>query len=171
MHDSTAFAYGLEQPGHDAEIETIHAEAFGPGRFARAAFRIREGGPHDMALSFAATNPALGEIAGSVRLTCVTIGGRTGALLLGPLAVRPAYKNIGIGRKLMGIAVDAARAAGHDLVVLVGDPPYYAPFGFKPVPRSQMVFPGPVDPKRVLACELKEGVLAGFSGAIRHAAA
>lgn len=168
MHSSTAFIYGLEQPGHDAEIEQIHAEAFGPGRFARAAFRIREGGPHDPALSFAATDPVSGEIAGSVRLTHVAIGGKTGALLLGPLAVRPRYKNIGIGRKLMGIAVDAARAAGHDLVVLVGDPPYYAPFGFKPVPQGQIVFPGPVDPRRVLACELKDGVLAGFAGPIRH---
>lgn len=169
MHSSTAFIHGLEQPGQNAEIETIHAEAFGPGRFARAAFRIREGGPHDPTLSFVTTNPASGEIAGSVRLTHVAIGGKTGALLLGPLAVRPRYKNIGIGRRLMAIGVDAARAAGHDLVVLVGDPPYYAPFGFKPVPHGQILFPGPVDPRRVLACELKEGALAAFSGAIRHA--
>lgn len=35
-------AYLPEQPAHDLEIEHINAEAFGPGRFARAAYKIRE---------------------------------------------------------------------------------------------------------------------------------
>ena len=101
--------YLPETPAHDAEIEHINEEAFGPGRFARAAYKIREGGPHERALSFVAIHD--GNVIASVRLTRIAAGeGR--ALLLGPLAVRPAFKNLGIGRRLVAIALDAAGKAG-----------------------------------------------------------
>src|SRR6187397_1921605 len=125
-------AYLPEQPAHEPEIEHINAEAFGPGRFARAAYKIREGGPHERALSFVATYD--GAVIASVRMTRVAAGeGR--ALLLGPLAVRPDYKNLGIGRQLVRIAVVAAQDAGAAVVVLVGDEPYYGPLGFSRVRR------------------------------------
>ncbi|HWF95488.1 MAG TPA: N-acetyltransferase, partial [Xanthobacteraceae bacterium] len=56
---------------------------------------------------------------------------------------------------------------GHQLVVLVGDEPYYAKSGFKRVPEGRAVMPGPVDPARVLVCELGEGAFANVSGPIR----
>ncbi len=76
------------------------------------------------------------------------------ALLLGPLAVRPDYKNLGIGRKLVRIAVEAAEKAGAAAVMLVGDEPYYGPLGFRRVPRGQLSMPRPVDLDRILAVEL-----------------
>ncbi|MCT7374772.1 GNAT family N-acetyltransferase [Chelativorans salis] len=156
-----------EDPAHDAEIEHINAEAFGPGRFTRAAYKIREGGPHERALSFVALNA--GHVVASVRLTRIAAGeGR--ALLLGPLAVRPVYKNKGIGKKLVKIAVEAAREVGAGAVVLVGDEPYYGPLGFKRIPPGQLRMPRPVDPNRLLAVELKEGALAALSGKVTHAA-
>ncbi len=159
--------YVAESPAHDAEIETINAEAFGPGRFTRAAYRIREGGPHLRELSHVALRG--GEVVASVRMTPIAAGaGR--ALLLGPLAVRPAWKNLGIGKKLVMIALEQARQAGWKLVILVGDAPYYRPLGFgKVVPHGQLVMPRPVDPHRLLACELEEGSLAGFRGEVTHA--
>lgn len=158
-------AYLPEQPAHDAEIEHINAEAFGPGRFARAAYRIREGGPHERALSFVAVHE--GAVIASVRLTRIAAGeGR--ALLLGPLAVRPDYKNLGIGRKLVRIAVEAAGNAGWGAVVLVGDEPYYGPLGFSRIPRGQVSMPRPVDLSRVLAYELKPGAMATLTGMIDH---
>ena len=158
--------YLPEQPAHDPEIDDINAEAFGPGRFAKAAYRIREGGPHERQFSFVAVDD--GVVIASVRMTRIAAGqGR--ALLLGPLAVRPKFKNLGIGRKLVAIACDAARAAGHGLVVLVGDEPYYGPLGFKRIPRGQVTMPRPVDANRMLANELKQGALAAFSGAADHA--
>jgi predicted N-acetyltransferase YhbS len=158
-------AYLLEQPAHDAEIEHINAEAFGPGRFARAAYKIREGGSHERALSFVAVYG--GAVIASVRLTRIAAGeGR--ALLLGPLAVRPDYKNLGIGRKLVRIAVEAAGKAGWGAVVLVGDEPYYGPLGFLRIPRGQVSMPRPVDLDRVLAIELKPGAVAGLKGMIDH---
>lgn len=156
-----------ELASHDPEIEDINAEAFGPGRFARAAYHIREGGPHRRDLSFVALVD--GKVIASVRMTPIAAGaGR--ALLLGPLAVRPTYKNLGIGKKLVAIALEAARADGWQLVILVGDAPYYAPLGFsRVVPRGQLVMPRPVDPARMLACELTPGALDGFAGGVVHA--
>jgi predicted N-acetyltransferase YhbS len=135
-------AYLPEQPAHDPEIEHINAEAFGPGRFARAAYKIREGGPHERALSFVAVYQ--GAVIASVRMTRIAAGeGR--ALLLGPLAVRPDHKNLGIGKKLVRISVEAARKADAGSVILVGDEPYYGPLGFDRVPRGQLSMPRPVD--------------------------
>jgi predicted N-acetyltransferase YhbS len=158
--------YLPETPAHDAEIEHINEEAFGPGRFARAAYKIREGGPHEQALSFVAVHD--GAVIASVRLTRVAAGeGR--AVLLGPLAVRPAFKNLGIGRRLVAIALEAAEKAGAAAVVLVGDEPYYGPLGFKRIPRGQVSMPRPVDLDRILAVEIEPGSLAHFKGEVCHA--
>lgn len=144
-------------------IERLHERAFGPGRFARTAFRLREGGSHDFTLSFTATVGTL--LVGSVRLSPIWAG-EIRALVLGPLTVEPAFKDRGIGAALMTRALDSARAAGHPLVLLVGDEPYYARFGFRTIPPGQLRLPGPVDPGRFLACELTEGALAKARGPV-----
>lgn len=162
----TEIVYLPEDPAHGPAIEEINAEAFGPGRYTRAAYRIREGGPHDMELSFVAATPA-GEVVGSVRMTHVSAGAGT-ALLLGPLAVRPAHKNVGIGRKLVQLAIEAAKAAGQSAVLLVGDAPYYGPLGFARLPNGQILMPGPVDPHRMLGLEIAEGALGRLKGPLVH---
>lgn len=160
-------AYLPEDPSHDDAIEAINAEAFGPGRFARAAQAIRDGGAHDRALSFVACHG--GEIIASVRMTPIRAGGGRGHLL-GPLAVKPAWKSKGVGRRLVALALEAAKAAGSGVVVLVGDEPYYGPLGFRQLPFGQVVMPRPVDPARLLACELTAGAAAALHGTIEHAA-
>jgi len=157
--------YLPEAPAHDPEIEEINAEAFGPGRFVRAAYHIREGGPHERQLSFVAMHD--GAVVASVRMTRVAAGeGR--ALMLGPLAVKPAYKNIGIGRRLVKMALEAAGEAGTGSVILVGDEPYYGPLGFKRIPRGQISMPRPVDLARLLAVEIKPGTVAMLTGMVDH---
>ena len=158
--------YLPEIPAHDPEIDAINEEAFGPGRFARAAYKIREGGPHERALSFVAADGDT--VIASVRMTRISAGeGR--ALLLGPLAVRPAYKNLGIGRKLVAMALKAANEAGWPAVVLVGDAPYYEPLGFRKVPRGRLSMPRPVDYDRLLVHEIVPGAMETPSGEVDHA--
>ncbi|WP_068088552.1 GNAT family N-acetyltransferase [Polycladidibacter stylochi] len=128
-------------------IEHIQEEAFGPGRFVRTAARLREGVACDMQLSF--TGLIHGEIAGSVRLTPITIGEQA-AMLLGPLAVRPPYKSKGLGRALLHTAHMAAKERGVSAVLLVGDYAYYGPHGYAQVPIGQIGLGGPVDPNRIL---------------------
>jgi predicted N-acetyltransferase YhbS len=155
--------YLTEDASHDAVIELINAEAFGPGRHTRAAARIREQGPHDRSLSFVCADN--GETIGSVRMTPVLAGG-VKAHMLGPLAVRPSHKCMGIGRELVRIAIEAARRGGSQAVILIGDPPYYCQLGFETVAYKALNFPGPVDPHRVLVYPLIGDVHAGLKGDI-----
>ncbi|MCX2725835.1 GNAT family N-acetyltransferase [Roseibium salinum] len=150
----TTWVIRPEDASDTTAIEDLQAEAFGPGRFARTAFRIREGVPHRPDLSFVGV--AGSRVAGSIRLTPITIG-ETVALLLGPLTVSPDFKNRGLGKALMRTAMDAAAGAGDKVVLLVGDAPYYSPFGFTQVPFGRITLPGPVDPARLLIALLDGG--------------
>jgi predicted N-acetyltransferase YhbS len=151
-----------ETPDYADDIEKLHERGFGPGRFARSAFRLREGAGSLAHLSFIARVGTL--LVGSVRLSPIRIGG-TSAVLLGPLAVEPAFMNRGIGTALMKAALDAAKADGHKLVLLVGDEPFYGKLGFRRVPRGQVTLPGPVDPDRLLVSELQPDAFDGVQGA------
>ncbi len=152
-----------EQPIDFEAIERLHERAFGPGRFARTASRLREGAPHLLDLSFTAMVGTL--LVGSIRLTPV-MAGKEPALMLGPLAVEPAFESRGIGAALMGRALEAAKAKGHTLVLLVGDEPYYSRFGFKRIPPQDLQLPGPVNPARFLGLELEEGAMARARGLV-----
>jgi predicted N-acetyltransferase YhbS len=149
-----------------AEIDRLDERAFGPGRFTRTAYRLREGVPPDASLSFVARIGTF--LVGANRMTPIRCGA-TKALLLGPLTVEPAFQLRGIGEALMERSLDAARAVGHTLVVLVGDEPYYARVGFKRVPAGRLTMPGPVDPDRLLYCELVAGTFDGVHGKIGRA--
>ena len=152
-----------EQPSDDAQIEMLHRAAFGPGRYARAAFRVREQAPHDPALSFVTERE--GALIASVRMTAIRVGEARG-LLLGPLVVDPCCKNMGYGKALLCLALEKAGGAGCSFVILVGDAPYYGPFGFKPLPAAAVRMPGPVDPARLLVAELQPGATDGLSGMV-----
>lgn len=155
------FSFRLESPADSAEIEALHAEAFGPGRFARAAFRLREDVPHLPALSFVAVVDE--GVAASVRLTPIRIGDRP-ALLLGPLAVKPSFKGRGAGKQLVRMAAEAARNDGHSVLLLVGDLPYYGPLGFEQLAPHAITMPAAVDPERVLVAGLVPGALDRLGG-------
>jgi predicted N-acetyltransferase YhbS len=159
--NSPSFAYRLEQAADAAAIGVLHAVTMGPGRFARAAYRLREGVPWHPNLSFVAIRD--GRLIGSVRLTPIVIGGRP-ALLLGPLAVLPEFKGQGAGKSLVRTALEAARSAGHKVVMLVGDEPYYGPLGFTRLAAGAIKLPAPVDPMRVLVSGLQPGALDGLGG-------
>jgi predicted N-acetyltransferase YhbS len=149
------------------EVTRLHERAFGPGRFARTAYRVREGRDRTAAVSPYCRAVVLGtRLAGALIMTEAKIGGVAGVALLGPIAVDAALANQGYGRRMIGEALEAARAGGVRIVVLVGDAPYYGPLGFKPVPAGQITLPGPVNPARLLAAELESGAMATYRGPI-----
>src|SRR5579862_5696928 len=128
-----------ETPDDAAAIDRLHERTFGPGRFAKTAYRLREQAAHRLDLSFTARIGTL--LVGSVWLSPVRIG-ETRALLLGPLTVEPAFRERGVGLALIERALKEARAKGHRLVILVGDEPYYGKCGFKPIPPGRAIMPG-----------------------------
>jgi predicted N-acetyltransferase YhbS len=153
-----------ETPADGGAIERLHERTFGPGRYARTAYRIREKVPHSLELSFTARVGRL--LIGSVRLTPIRIG-ETPALLLGPVTIEPTFRSRGIGAALIERALAGAREKDYRLVVLVGDEPYYGRAGFKRIPKGRVTMSGPVDPARLLAAELAEGAFKGVSGEIK----
>ncbi len=155
------------RPEHAADgpgIARLHARAFGPGRYARTAYRLREGGAHRADLGVTASVGSF--LAGSVRMNAVRAAAGPAFLALGPLAVDPSFAGRGIGSALMRASLAAAAAAGEGLVILVGDAPFYARFGFAPVGNGDLELPGPVDPARFLWLELAEGFRARVHGRV-----
>lgn len=130
-------------------VEEQQERAFGPGRFARAAFRVRE--QLDADLSLCAVAELDGLAIGSVIMTPISIGSVNGTLL-GPLAVDPTTRNLGAGRLLVRHVSGISNARdGNEFVLLVGDRAYYEPLGFVPTALGAVKFPAPVDAERILA--------------------
>ena len=155
-----------ERPEDAPLIEELVAKSFGPGRFAKSAYRLREGVDPESKLSFVAIEEGI--LRGSVRFWPVFVGHEP-ALLLGPLAVQSDQRGRGIGIALMQRGIAEAKALGHRAIILVGDAPYYARVGFAPIPAGRIKFPGPVDKSRILGLALAEGALESLQGDVRRA--
>lgn len=144
--------------GGDIEaVRALHRQAFGPGRFARTAFRVRESGRDDSPGFSPLCRLGLidGRPIAAVTLTDVTVGKSGGVVLLGPLVVAPDCLGNNLGQPMLEAALSAARGAGKRAVLLVGNESYYKRFGFVPIAPGRITLPGPVDPARLLGCDLK----------------
>ena len=145
--------------------ERLLDRAFGKSRRRKTSERLRDGRVPSEGLAFSATD-AKGRLIGTIRLWDVLAGSGGTALLLGPLAVDCKSQGKGLGAALMTRALDEARARGHAAVILVGDAPYYARFGFTHGPVADLHLPGPVDRNRFLGLELIPGALDGAEGLV-----
>jgi predicted N-acetyltransferase YhbS len=163
--DASKLDIRLEQLSDEPALSVLSAEAFGPGRFARSAYRIREGISPIASLCLTAWRERA--LVGGIRFTSIAVGGKEGGLLLGPLVVDPVHSGQGIGRALIAAGLEGAKSQGFAFVLLVGDMPYYGRFGFIPVPPGQITLPGPVDPARVLSLEIAPGTLADMKGLVK----
>jgi predicted N-acetyltransferase YhbS len=141
-----------ERPPDFAAREALLDLSFGSARFAKTSERLREGRLPAEGLSFVAADRA--RLVGTVRLWHVSAGPGRPALLLGPLAVHPDGRGRGIGAALMARAIEEARGRGHRLILLVGDEPYYARFGFSAAATGALVLPGPYERHRLLGLPL-----------------
>ena len=152
-----------ERPADAAAVDALIARAFGPGRYAKAAERLREGNRPIPELSFVAK--VGGEVVGCVRQWPVKIGDAP-AVFLGPIAVDETWRHHGLGAALVKRASDAARAAGHELILLVGDTPLFRRMGFDAEPARHVVMPGPVDQRRVQVKALRPGADDNLAGLV-----
>ena len=148
--------------------EALLDRAMGPGRRRKSSEKLRRGRLPSAGLAFVARDAA-GAVVGTVRLWDVRLGEGGRALLLGPLAVDPAIKSAGIGSALMRHAIGEARRRGHGAILLVGDAPYYARFGFSAEKTGALAMPGPYERHRFLALELVQGALDGATGVLAAA--
>ena len=150
-----------ETPTDRAEVDALIALAFGPGRLVKTAERLRETNQPLLDLSAVARED--GKVVGCSRLWPIHIDGRP-AILLGPFAVDPSFRSAGLGAALIAWCCDRAAQAGHHLILLVGDAPYFDRLGFVQAPDIRL--PGPVNPRRVMIKALKSGAADGLTGAV-----
>lgn len=157
------FAIRAERATDIVARESLLDACFGPDRFARTCQRIRDGRLPASGLAFTAVRH--GRLVGTVRLWHVCAGGRR-SLVLGPLAVDPELRALGIGAALMNHAITAARKLGHGSIILLGDAPYDERFGFHAKKAAELHLPGPFERERLLGLELRDGALDGAWGMI-----
>jgi predicted N-acetyltransferase YhbS len=162
-----AFAIGNELPGDVAARDALLEQAMGPLWRRKSSEKLRRGRMPAEGLALLVRGDA-GALLGTVRLWEVAAGeGGPAALLLGPLAVDPALKSSGIGSALMRRAIAEAVRLGYGAILLVGDAAYYARFGFSAEKTARLAMPGPYEPHRFLALELRVGVLDGAEGVLK----
>jgi predicted N-acetyltransferase YhbS len=157
------FAIRAERASDLAAREALLDASFGEDRHTRTCQRLRDGRAPAEGLAFSAVQQ--GRLIGTVRLWHVNAGGIP-ALVLGPLAVDASCRSLGVGAALMNHALAAAKARGHNAVILRGDAAYYERFGFSAAKTGELALPGPFERERLLAIELREGALIGAWGMI-----
>ena len=152
----------------EADIERLLDLAFGPDRAGKTVYRLRAGVAPVAELCTVIREQ--GVLRGSLRFWPVVVGpDRVSALLLGPVAVAPEDRGNGYARALIWDGLRRARELGWQIVLLVGDEPYYGQFGFARPLAEGLELPGPVDPARFLGLELVPGALAGVAGMLDRA--
>jgi predicted N-acetyltransferase YhbS len=166
--NAAPFAIRAEKALDVVAREALLDACFGTNRSLRTCQRLRDGRAPAEGLAFSAM--AEGCLIGTLRLWHVSAGGIP-ALVLGPLAVEASSRKLGAGAALMDHALAAATARGHRAVILLGDAPYYARFGFSAQKTAGLSLPGPFERDRLLGLELVEGALDGACGMIVPAGA
>jgi predicted N-acetyltransferase YhbS len=168
ISDAAPFVIRAERASDVVAREALLDACFGANRHTRTCQRLRDGRAPAEGLALSVVRE--GRLVGTVRLWHVSAGGKP-ALVLGPLAVDSACRELGVGAALMGRALAAAKARGHGAVILLGDAPYYSRFGFSALKTGELSLPGPFERDRLLGLELRDGALDGARGMVAPAGA
>ncbi|GED98260.1 GNAT family N-acetyltransferase [Gordonia crocea] len=142
MGDDAPMIIRPEEPRDVPAIDAVHRSAFGGPDGSPDGGNEGDGEPGEVGLVHRlrddrllvvslVAEPPDGAVVGHVCLSRGDLAG-TRASGLGPLGVRPDVQRTGVGSALMHAALAAAQAAGEAVVLLLGDPAYYARFGFGP---------------------------------------
>src|ERR1700761_3957062 len=146
------FAIRAERASDVVAREALLDACFGGNRHTRTCQRLRDGRAPAEGLALSAVRE--GRLVGTVRVGHVSAGGIP-ALVLGPLAVDEESRKLGVGAALMARVLELAKQLGHGAVILLGDEPYYARFGFSAAKTAELSLPGPFVRDRLLVLELR----------------
>src|ERR1700712_1179353 len=163
ISDAAPFAIRAERASDVVAREALLDACFGVNRQSRTCQRLRDGRAPAEGLALSVVRR--GQLVGTVRLWHVSAGGLP-ALMLGPIAIDPSCRKLGVGAALMNHALSAATARGHDAVILLGDAAYYERCGFTAAKAAELSLPGPFERERLLGLELRDGALDGATGKI-----
>lgn len=148
-------------------VHALLLAAFGREAQARLVDRLRASGRIASALVAEEKDRVLGHMVFS-KIVADAEGGEVSALALAPLAVVPAFQRLGIGSALVSAGLEWCRLQRHSRVLVLGDPVYYARFGFEPAARFGLKCPFPADDENFMAIELEPGAFAKTSGTVRY---
>ena len=156
-----------ERPGDEAAIHAVVSQAFGRTAEADLLKSLRGNGRAVVSLVVDEEGQVLGQVVFSP-VVIEADAGEHAALGLAPLAVLPAFQRLGIGSALVSAGLARCRDLGHTRVVVLGDPAYYARFGFSPAADFGIRYPSDVPREAFMALELVPGALDGCAGVARY---
>jgi putative acetyltransferase len=153
----------LEEPKDRDAVYTVNTEAFGRENEANLVDRLRKA-PATISLVAVKTE----QIVGHIFFSPVEIAGHSLSHLfmlgLAPLAVRPNYQKQGIGSLLIRQGLEQCIRLGCKAVFVLGDPNYYARFGFVPAKENKLRCEYAGSDESFMVLELVSGTLNGCSG-------
>jgi len=158
------FEINLQSPSDIENITSLVAGAFGPDRSKRTVYQFRDGVRQMDKLCFVAYSKD--QLVGSIQFWPAVLPNGLIVPLLGPLAVKPELRGKGVGRALITTGLNSAKKSDFPAVLIVGDPGYYAPFGFNVDVINQLNLPGSVAPLIFMGVEFESHSLSGLSGDI-----
>ena len=145
-----------EQEIDNTEINILYTNSFGPGRYAKSAFRYRE--KYDHLIDISQVLICHNKLIGSVRFWNILVNNKK-SLLLGPIVMHRDYRGQGFGKRLLKDSILNCKNLGHNLIILVGDLSYYSKIGFKRIGQKKILFEGPVNYERVLYIEFNKSII------------
>lgn len=161
-----------ERDADRAAIFEVHARAFPTDAEARLVDALRDEGAAVVSLVAERDGCVVGHILFSPVRVAMPSGVDVAALGLAPLAIDPRVQNGGIGAALVRAGLEAARAAGHELVFVLGHAAYYPRFGFEPAaPRGFHYEGGPAFDRAFFVAPLAPRACTGRSGVVHYHAA
>ena len=143
----------ISNEDNDKIIKLLY-KSFGPGRFARSVYRLREKNDRDTEFSY--IYELNNQILSSISYYKTFLNNDINGLLLGPLAVDPEHRGKGYGVELVKYTIALIKKTmAYDFILVIGDYHYYEKFGFKRIDNT-FSFYGPVNSEKVLILHLKD---------------
>jgi putative acetyltransferase len=154
-----------ECPSDIPGIREIHRAVFGRDAEGELVDRLRTEGLSVASMVADDGGSSIGHALFS-ELRIKTSGSLIPAVALAPVGVVPRRQREGIGTELISFGLRACREIGISAVLVLGDPRYYARFGFCAALTSKLE--GPFTGRHWMAVELLDGCLSNVTGSVEY---